>query len=78
MPGIPAHQVLAIVSIRRWAQDRIALKSAKVSETAIQRKGWNERPAAVRSKLETDHMVPTLQTLVVIGSFRSDVNIDGN
>jgi hypothetical protein len=41
MPGIPADQVLAILRIRQWAQDRQALKTSKTTD--YQRQGWTQR-----------------------------------
>jgi DNA-directed RNA polymerase specialized sigma24 family protein len=41
MPGIPADQVLAILRIRQWAQDRQALKTSRTTD--YQRTGWQQR-----------------------------------
>jgi len=41
MSGLPPQQVLAILRIRQWMQDRIALKTARAID--YERVGWKER-----------------------------------
>ena len=41
MSGIPSDQVLAIMRLRQWAADRVALRNAKA--TQLRQVGWRER-----------------------------------
>ena len=41
MSGIPSDQVLAILRLKQWAADRVALRNARA--TQLRHTGWRER-----------------------------------